>query len=161
MAPWCARRRVRWQATADLITVDRLDHTASLLASFASVLKSLGDVARSRYAVGQAEQTDVIRAQLETARFDEELITLRTDRQAAVARLNAIALRPPLARIDTIILPAPLDSLPSVTDLVNRSVRERPLLARVGGEVVAAAGDVEASALGGLACAPRLHAARA
>jgi len=123
-----ARRRLRWRATIDLIEIDRIDRTRPLLEGFVPALKSLEDIATARYAVGQAGQPDVIRAQLERARFTEELVMLDGDRRAAVARLNAMALRPPEARIDTVVLPPSPDSIPSLGALVERSLRERPLL---------------------------------
>jgi len=123
------RRLVRWRATVDFIELDRLNRIAVLLDAFAPSLRSLGDVAGARYAVGEAEQADVIRAQLETARFAEELAVLDADRQAAVARLNAMALRDPGARIDSVVLPPAPDSIPSVVVLVEAALRNRPLLA--------------------------------
>ncbi|MFN0177187.1 MAG: TolC family protein [Gemmatimonadales bacterium] len=123
------RRLVRWRATMDFIELDRLDRIAALLGAFTPSLRSLGDVAGARYAVGEAEQTDVIRAQLETARFAEELAMLDADRQAAVSRLNAMAQRGPEARIDSVVLPAAPDSIPSVAVLVEVALRNRPLLA--------------------------------
>ena len=123
------RRLVRWRATVDFIELDRLDRSAALLDAFAPSLRSLGDVAGARYAVGQAEQADVIRAQLEAARFAEELVMLEADRQAAVARLNAMALRGPSARIDSVVLPPAPDTVPTIALLVDVALRNRPLLA--------------------------------
>jgi len=123
------RRLLRWRATSDLIELDRLDRTATVLDGFAPAFRALEDVTRSRYALGQAEQTDVIRAQLETARFTEELVTLDAERRAIVARLNAMARRPPDARIDAVVIPPAPDSVPAVGHLVETALRSRPLLA--------------------------------
>jgi outer membrane protein TolC len=123
------RRLLRWRTTVDLLELDRIDRTIALLASLGPTFSALRDVAKARYAVGQAEQPDVIRAQLETTRFAEELVTLRSERRATVARLNASALRPPDARIDLVVIPTQPDSGPPVLELVRRSLEGRPLLA--------------------------------
>lgn len=123
------RRLIRWRATADLIDLDRIDRVGTLLGAFTPALRSLGDVVSARYAVGQAEQSDVIMAQLETARFAEELVMLEADRQAVVARLNAMALRAPGAKIDSIDLPPQPDSVLAVAAMVEAARRNRPLLA--------------------------------
>ncbi len=123
------RRLVRWRATADLIDLDRIDRVGTLLGAFTPALRSLGDVVSARYAVGQAEQADVIMAQLETARFAEELVMLEADRQAVVARLNAMALRAPGAKIDSIDLPPQPDSVLAVAAMVEAARQNRPLLA--------------------------------
>ncbi len=123
------RRRLRWRAAADLIELDRLDRVAALLASLAPALRGLEDVARSLYTVGEGQQADVLRAQLESARLTEELVSLRGDRRAAVARLNALALRAPDAPIDSVTLPRFPDSLPPLDQLVDRALRWRPVLA--------------------------------
>ncbi len=120
---------LRWRATADWIELDRLDRTAALLENFGPALRSLEDITRTRYAVGQGEQADAIRAQLEAAKFAEEPITLQADRRAAVARLNALALRGSEARIDAVILPSLPDTVPPIAELIERSLRSRPLLA--------------------------------
>jgi outer membrane protein TolC len=123
------RRQLRWRATIDLIDLDRIDRTTALLQSLGPNLATVRNVAEARYSVGQGEQPDVIRAQLETTRFSEELIMLRSERHAAVARLNAMALRAPEARIDSILVPNPPDSIEGMAALLARSLRSRPLLA--------------------------------
>jgi outer membrane protein TolC len=123
------RHLLRWRATTDLIELDRIDRTAALLETLGPALESLRNGAKARYAVGQAQQPDVIRAQLETTRLAEELIILRSERRAVLARLNAIALRPAGAPLDSVVLPIPPDSIPPVPDLVQRSLSNRPLLA--------------------------------
>ncbi|MGE3618242.1 MAG: TolC family protein, partial [Gemmatimonadales bacterium] len=122
------RRRLEWRAAADLVELDRLDRTAAVLAEFGPALASLEEIARSRYAVGQGVQTEVIRAQYEAARFAEELLSLTAARRGAVARLNALAGRPVDARIDSVTLTDPPADLPPLGALAARSARTRPLL---------------------------------
>lgn len=122
------RSQVRWRAATTLIELDRLDRTRTQVLALRPSLEALQEVARARYAAGQADHADVIMAQLEAARLGEELVMLETDRGMAVARLNAMALRPPTARIDTVVVPAPPDSLPPLERLLSRADADRPLL---------------------------------
>ncbi len=122
------RSIVRWRATALLIELDRLDRTRAQVLALQPSLEALQEVARARYAAGQADHADVVRAQLETARLGEELVMLETDRAMAVPRLNAMALRSPTARIDTMVVPPPPDSLPPLESLLTQADADRPLL---------------------------------
>ena len=136
-----------WRVATDLIELNRIDRTTRLLGDLAPALSSLRDVAQARYAVAQAEQSDVIRAQLEVTRFAEELIMLQSERTSVVARLNAMALRAPDSRIDSITLPSSPDSFPSASELVNRAIASRPLFAIRQATRRAAAHDVRRAGL--------------
>ena len=75
-------------------------------------LKLLGEFrknAETRYKTGQGQQQDVLQADVEIARQEERLVTLRRVRQVAVARLNTLMHLPPDRP-----LPPPADGLPSV-----------------------------------------------
>jgi outer membrane protein TolC len=58
------------------------------------LVKYLEEVARTRYKAGAAGHPDVIRAQVELGKLDDELRTLVDSRSAAAARLNAVLNRP-------------------------------------------------------------------
>ncbi len=90
--------RMRREVVADvkeayyrLYFIDRaLDVTRrneNLLADFARLTST-------SYGVGRAEQPDVLRAQVERTRLQEQLVSLREQRTAATARLNALLARP-------------------------------------------------------------------
>ncbi|MGH7476992.1 MAG: TolC family protein [Longimicrobiales bacterium] len=57
----------------------------------------VGDFARltsAKYGVGTAAQPDVLKAQVERTRLEDQLVALRQQRSSAVARLNALVSRP-------------------------------------------------------------------
>jgi len=58
------------------------------------LVKYLGDVALAKYRTAGASQPDVIRAQVELGKLDDQLRTLEDSRGAAAARLNALLVRP-------------------------------------------------------------------
>ncbi len=58
------------------------------------LMKYLEEVVRARYAAAAASHPDVIRAQVELGKLDDELRTLVDSRSAAAARLNAVLNRP-------------------------------------------------------------------
>jgi outer membrane protein TolC len=65
------------------------------------VLQSLVKIVESRYALGQAAQTDLLKAQVEVSKMVDEIIMLGERKKAVGARLNALLARPagtPLGR---------------------------------------------------------------
>jgi len=58
------------------------------------LVRKLEQVARSRYRVGGAQHADVIRAQVELGKLEDQLRTLRDLKQPITARLNAALNRP-------------------------------------------------------------------
>ncbi|MBI4548399.1 MAG: TolC family protein [Ignavibacteriae bacterium] len=93
----------------------------------ARLIKQFVEIARTKYAVGETSQQDVLKAQVELAMIHNELITLRQQELSAKAMLMAILNRAPndtlgLAIIpEEVISPAPLDSLLHFA-LLNRSM---------------------------------------
>lgn len=68
----------------------------------------LGDFAQltsSKYAVGTGAQTDVLKAQVERSRLDDQRLALREQRASVVARLNALLGRPADAPLPSVELP--------------------------------------------------------
>lgn len=61
-----------------------------------ALIADLADVAGARLAVDQAPQQDVLRAQTEVSRIDEQLVGLENQRTNALTEINAILDRDPL-----------------------------------------------------------------
>ncbi len=138
---------LRWRATELAVELDRVDRTLALLRQSVPVLRGLEDVARTRYSVGQGQQADVLRAQLESARLAEELMVLEAGRRATVVRLNTMGRRAPSMPIEAVVLPAVGDSIPAFALLVEQAGRDRPLLRARRGARQAAAFDRRRSEL--------------
>jgi outer membrane protein, heavy metal efflux system len=75
--------------------LDVLERNRGLLEDFA-------EIARGRFAVGATPQQDVLRAQTEVTRLDEQLAGLRARRTAAVGEINAILDRPAATDLTTV-----------------------------------------------------------
>lgn len=87
-----------------------------------SLLDSLEQIARARYANGLGTQQDVIRVQVEQTMLHGELIALQNERHHSHARLNALLSRPvnaPLAE------PAHLPVMPSPAKLDEQALLDR------------------------------------
>jgi len=94
-----------------------------------SILRVLLQSSEARVSTGKGEQVELLRAQ-------GSLVQLRSDRETAVdhrrsawARLSALLDRDPAAPIGATTQPAMLASLPELTALQERAMRERPELA--------------------------------
>ena len=93
------------------------------------LLDDIATVARRMYEVGDGRQADVLRASVEVARMQEEIIRMQTMRAAIHARLNALLIRPMPALIGVPVLPEfpvhPLtaDSLGAIAALYRPMLR--------------------------------------
>lgn len=98
----------------------------------------LGDVAASameRYRVGRVSQGDVLRANLERTSLEDQILSMKADRRAQVARLNTLqalpanAEFPPLSSVEPEAALPPLDRI--AEDAVERSPAVRAAEAQV------------------------------
>jgi len=94
------------------------------------------------YAAGQGRQPDVLRAQVELARMNEDLIRMAAMRTSTAARLNAILNLPTDVPVASPALPVFPDTVPSRDSLETLALVQRPMLA-AGGEDVHAAEEAE------------------
>jgi outer membrane protein, heavy metal efflux system len=103
----------------------------------AKLLSEFRKNAEARYKAGQGQQQDVLQADVEIARQEERLVSLRRARAVAVARLNTLMHLPPDGP-----LPPPADAgspapLPDAAKLREAALGRpdvRALVARVGAE---------------------------
>ncbi len=103
----------------------------------AKILVEFRKNAAARYKAGQGQQQDVLQADVEIARQDERLVSLRRARLVAVARLNTLMHMPPDSP-----LPPPGDARVTGTLLEAATLREialgrpdvRAVVARVAAE---------------------------
>jgi outer membrane protein, heavy metal efflux system len=78
-----------------------IDRTTALSLENKDVLRGLLEVARGQYSAGSGDQRDVLRAQVELASLDGELIELRQRRTTTLAMLNNLLSRPGATPIST------------------------------------------------------------
>ena len=121
---WTVRRDVS-SAFYDIYQTDRALDVAQ------QALRSLEDISRTSqamYRVGQAQQVDVLRANVETARMAEDTIRMRSMRTALVARLNALLNRADSASVGPAILPLFPSTLPSLESLISIANERSPMI---------------------------------
>jgi outer membrane protein, heavy metal efflux system len=131
----------------ELLFVDR---ALDVLTRNRSLVVDLAEVARARFAVGRTPQQDVLRAQTEVTRLEEQVAGIQARRVAAVAEINALLQRPVTAPIEpfypddvralALARPGPGAftaaalggglgaGLPSLPELQEAAVRTRPML---------------------------------
>jgi outer membrane protein TolC len=102
------------------------------------LVQDVARIAQSMYEVGEGNQADVLRAQVEVARMTEEIARMDAMRSAAAAKLNALMDRPAASTVDTTVLPRFPEEAPTIDSIVGLALRSRPMI-RAGEEDVAAA----------------------
>ncbi len=103
-----------------------------------ALLRQFLGVSTTMYAVGNAVQQDVLRAQLEVARMSEDITRMTQERLAMAARLNALLGRAAATPVGALELPEPAGQLPQADSLIAQALDARPALV-AGAERVAAA----------------------
>lgn len=92
------------------------------------LVQDVASIAQSMYEVGEGNQSDLLRAQVEVARMNEEITRMEAMRAAAAARLNALLDQPHDAVVAPVALPAFPDQAPSADSIVNLALRSRPMI---------------------------------
>lgn len=114
------------------------DRALGVMRDTRDLLREFLGISTTMYAVGNAAQQDVLRAQVEVARMTEDITRMEQDRLAGGARLNALLARDAATPIDRLELPDPGIELPAADSLIARALAARPALV-AGAERVAAA----------------------
>ncbi len=123
---------VRREKIADLKTAYYDLYLAQTLTDVVGKSKALltqfSEISEARYKVGQGEQQDVIKSQVEISRLLDRLATLERDKDAAIARINTLLYRPPDTPLDRVPeLPKPKLAL-SLDDLYRKAGDDNPLV---------------------------------
>ena len=106
------------------------------------VLESISRTVSGMYAVGEAKQADVVRAQLEIGRMTARIEEMSTMRRRMIARLNTVLDRPADAPTGIPQLPVFPDSLASADSLTALALASRGVI-QAGTDQVAAATAAE------------------
>jgi outer membrane protein TolC len=133
---------VRWEerarAAMAFYELYETDQSIAVASETQRLLRDLVKTTATMYAVGEARQPDVLRAQVELARMTEEIVRMEAMRAGAASRLNAVLDRPADAPVASPALPSLPAELPSRDSLERLALAHRPML-RAGGEDVNAA----------------------
>ncbi|HKS06673.1 MAG TPA: TolC family protein [Gemmatimonadaceae bacterium] len=105
------------------------DMTLTVARESKRLVTDLVAIARRMYEVGEGRQADVLRASVELARMDEEVVRIETMQTVYRTRLNALLGRAPDAPIGVPLLPSfatdplPLDSLVRIAESNRPMIR--------------------------------------
>ena len=88
------RNAVRSDVKAAYYEIYFVDRALAVVSRNLALLGDFADLASAMYAVGTGRQPDVLRAQVERTRLEEQRVGLRARRESATARLNALLGRP-------------------------------------------------------------------
>src|SRR5688500_18075206 len=136
------RLDVRTEAANAFVMLQERRRTAALVAEQLAFARDVVSAANARYASGTAPQSDVLRAEVEVARFEALVRALVSEVRGAEAMLNtSLALDanspvPPLA-------PLPFAEVPPSWPAIKTALRSRPELAAGRAEIARAEADVD------------------
>jgi len=129
---------LRAQAAMVFYDLYAADQAIDAMRGSRRLLTGVLEASRTMYAQGRGRQADVLRAQVEIARMDEEIIRMRAMRDAMAARLGAIMQLGSDYDMPSPVLPRFPDSLPSRDSLERLALVSRPMLAAGAARIRAA-----------------------
>lgn len=135
-------RAIEWELRSDAaMAFYDLYQTDRQLAVARETLRLVEDIRRladAMYRVGEGQQADVLRADVEIARMVQDTIRMTTMLTEMAARLNALRDRAPDAPVGSPALPAFPDSLPSLASVLGEAQSGGPMVKAGEREVDAA-----------------------
>ena len=127
----------------------RADATLTVMRETLQLLEAVSSTVNGMYAVGEAQQADVLRAQLEIGRMTGQIADMEAMRRTMAVRLNTVLNRPPDVRTGIPELPIFPDSVPSADSLTAWALASRGMI-RAGADQVRAATAAEQLARRGI-----------
>ncbi len=121
---------LRAQAAMVFYELYSLDAQLEVMRSTLELLENFQRVASTMYAAGSGRQSDVLRAQVESAKMQAEIVRMRAMRTAAAAKLNALLDRPADTPIVGVQLGGLAATLPARDTLRAWAEAARPMLVR-------------------------------
>jgi outer membrane protein TolC len=116
----------------------RADATLAVMRETLRLLEAVSLTVNEMYAVGEVQQADVLRAQLEIGRMTGQIAEMSAMRRTMAVRLNTVLNRPPDAPTGAPVLPLFPESIPSVDSLTALALASRGMLLAGADQVRAA-----------------------
>ena len=124
------RRQIRADVKSAYYELWAIDQQTANTEKNKDLLDRLARIAEEKYRVGRGLQQDVVRSQVEVSRVTQKLIVLQRQRNAVVAQLNSLLLRPQETSIGAV---APVEKSPlnySLDELIEMGVTNSPEIRR-------------------------------
>lgn len=128
----------RTRAAMAFYDLYRADAALGVMRETLQLLESLSRTVSGMYAVAEAKQADVVRAQLEIGRMTGQIEEMAAMRLTSTAQLNAVVNRPADSPTGTPELPAFPDSLPSTDSLTALALSSRGMIRASNNQLLAA-----------------------
>ena len=129
---------LRTRAAMAFYELFQAEQSVAIAKETRQLVQNVARIAQAMYEVGEGNQADALRAQVELARMTEEIAGMEAMRSSAVAKLNALIDRPLETEVPAAARPAFPDTLPMVDSLLRRAMQDRPMI-RAGQQDVEAA----------------------
>lgn len=123
-----ARWEVRSRAAMLFYDLYLAKEGLELAAASKRVLEQVAATATGLYAAGEGRQSDVLRAQVEVARMNEDIVRMQALSQSMAIQLNAMLRRPLNTAIGAVARPVLPDTLPPIDSLERGTLADRALL---------------------------------
>ena len=136
---------VRAQAAMSFYDLYTAQRSLAVMTDSRRLLTDVGRAAEAMYSEGRGPQADVLRAQVELARMDEEIIGMEAMRESMKARLAAMLVLPADSLPDP-VLPRVPAALPTRDSLERLALEYRPMLE--AGRARVSAADATAQQIG-------------
>lgn len=104
------------------------DGTVGVARETRRILQDITAIATKMYEVGDGRQADVLRANVELARMQEDIVRMESMRTTMTARLNALESQPIEALVGAPRLPRFPSALPPLDSLARLAEQSRPML---------------------------------
>ena len=119
---------LRTRAAMAFYDLYAVDGTLGVARDTRRILQDISAIAVKMYQVGEGRQADVLRANVELARMQEDIIRMETMRTTMTARLNALLVDPTAAVVGLPSLPNFPASLPALDSLTQLAEQNRPMI---------------------------------
>ena len=138
-----AKLKLYWQVKKEFYEYLYLAEAIKIAEQNLELIKHFEQVALAKYTTATGTHPDIIRAQIELAKFDEILISLRELKKPQVTRLNAILNRPADAGLDWPRKPAVSKLSIDYAQLTKLLKEKNPQLAELGWTIESARSEVK------------------
>ena len=119
---------LRTRAAMAYYDIYAADGTLGVARDTRRLLQDISEIAATMYSVGEGRQTDVLRANVELARMQEDIIRMESMRTTMSARLNALMSEAPDAPFGAPSLPRFPTLVPSIDSLTRLAEQNRPMI---------------------------------
>jgi outer membrane protein TolC len=133
---------VELEAVMSLLMVHETRRTREVVVAQQALARQLVAAAHARYAAGQGNQAEVLRAETELARLDSEEQALKAEIAAAEAMLRSSLGRPAGEAIPALAVGVKLAAPPDARIALRRAERRRPEIAAMRAEIARAQAEI-------------------